>query len=116
MKERFKDILSLSDVKGAVVVSPSGQILFQHFIAAPAEALPEPVFQKLAAALTSVDELELLFEDIRLYIRKYSKGFVIIVTGRFARMSMVRLSCNILIPGLSDDAKKPKGLSRFFKR
>lgn len=116
MKEQFKDILSLSDVKGALVVSPSGQIVFQRFTTEPAEILPEPVFQKLVTALTSVDEMELLFEDIRLYIRKYSKGFIIIVTGRFAHMSMVRLNCDILIPVLSDDASKPKGLARFFKR
>ena len=36
MKEQFKDILSLDDVKGVVVLNVSGQIVFQHFTAPPA--------------------------------------------------------------------------------
>ncbi len=115
-KEHFADILSLNDVRGAVVVSGGGQILFQRFYTPPTRALTNADFQELISALSSIRELELVFDNIRLYIRQFGDDYLIIVMGRFVHMPMVRLSCNVLIPNLMSDAEKPKGFSRFFKR
>ncbi|MFH1984488.1 MAG: hypothetical protein ABIL58_21810 [Pseudomonadota bacterium] len=116
MKEQFKDILSLDDVKGVIVVGTNGQIVFQSFATAPAKPFTEQDFHKLIQGLSTVVEVELMYENIRLYIRKFAKGFVIIVMGRYALVSMVRLNCDILLSTLSSESEKPKGIGRFFKR
>ena len=116
MKEQFKDILSLDDVKGAFVVSTTGEIVFQSFSAEPAKPITELDLRKLTQGLSTVVEVELIYENIRLYIRKFARGFVVIVMGRFALVSMVRLNCDIILPSLSGESEKPKGIGRFFKR
>lgn len=116
MKEQFSDILSLDDVKGAIVLNTPGQIVFKSFNEQPKKSLSDTALQALATSLGATVEAELVYENIRLYVRKFTGGMVIIVMGRFALVSMVRLNCDILLPSLAGDAGKPKGLGRFFKR
>jgi hypothetical protein len=62
----------------------------------------------------------------RLYIRKADEGMLVVTMGRIAPAAMIRLNCDILLSELKsrkgsgkpfEGAKrKPKGLSRFFKR
>jgi hypothetical protein len=115
-KELFDDILALNDVKGAVVLRADGQILLQRFNAPPTRDLTQADFGEFIESFSEAKELEVLYDNIRLYFRRIPKGYLLIVLGRFAHMSMVRLNCDILIPALSDTLEKPKGFGLFFKR
>jgi hypothetical protein len=116
MKKHFADLLSLDDVKGVVVLDTTGSAVYQEFNEPPPSFLGPNDFRELLGAVTSVRELEAMYENFRLYIRKYAGGALIVVAGQFALVAMVRLNCDIVIPIISESSDKPKGLGRFFKR
>jgi len=63
-----------------------------------------------------IQEAELVFENIMLYIIKGRTGFLLTVLGRSAPVALVRLNCNILLATLDKELQKPKGLTRFLKK
>jgi hypothetical protein len=111
MKELFRDILSIDDVKGVMLFSFKGELVFKEFLL-PLSEEPEtrewwPLF---------IDSLQGVREaDIRLYIRKTDLGYLLILMGLFAPVAMMRLNCDILLPSL-EKVGVTKGLVRFFKK
>ena len=116
MKEIFQDILDMEDVFGVMFFSPEGKLLFKEFPLPPPED-PEtrdwwPLF---TASLDGVKEADLLFDQRRLYIRETDMGYLMVLMGSLAPTAMLRLSCDMLHPKLTE--KRPaKCLMRIFKR
>jgi hypothetical protein len=116
MQANFDDILSLEDVKGVILLSKAGNLMFKKFTATAFEVdLLSMDWAPFLKALQGAREADFIFEKYRLYLRDSTSGFLIVIIGHFAPIAMVRLNCDILLPSL----KKPeatKGLGRFFKR
>jgi hypothetical protein len=110
MKEIFKDILAIEDVRGVVVSSFEGEILFSE----PSMQIDKslPLFVR---ALGPVREADLIFEKSRIYVRRTEMGYLVILLGVFASGAMLRLHVDMVLPSLKDKGKA-KGLRSLFRR
>jgi hypothetical protein len=61
-------------------------------------------------------EVELVFEHYRIYIRKTSRGFILVFMKGSAPAEKVRTVCDALAPMLSVPNDRGGGIGRFFKR
>ncbi len=114
MKKRFKDVLSIEGVKGALYLSFEGRIVFKDFKAQPFPGLERMDILSPIQSLKGVKEADLVFNNCRIYLRKAPEGYIMVILGQFADMAMVRLQCDLLLPNLKP--KRPvRGLMRFFR-
>ncbi len=116
MKEIFKEILSMDGVHGLVLLSPEGKVLF--------ESLDKNRFTPqrsnlswlmLIEALDDFEEVDMVFDQGRFYIRKMETGYIMISMSEGVSIAMVKLNCDIVLPELKK-SKPSKGLRGFFKR
>jgi hypothetical protein len=113
----FKDILDLDDVKGVLVLSSEGQVLFRD-VPAPGFArvdLESRDWTPFLEALEGIREADFIYDNCRVYVRESAGGYILVLMGHFAPIAMVRLNCDIILPSLKQ-AHASKGLARFFKR
>jgi len=115
MKELFKDILSVEGVKGVILFSSQGEVIFKMFLSAIPEEPETRDWALFFDSVSKVRESDLIFEEGRIYIRKTELGFLVILMNSSAPVALVRLNCDVLLPSLKP-AKTSKGLGRFFKR
>jgi hypothetical protein len=116
MKNLFKDILDISGVIGVVLLASDGNVLFSKYHSNASDRLNEMNGSAFLRAFKQIQEVEMIFENHRIYARKADQSFFFILMERMAPVSMIRLNCNILLPSLVERMNKPKGLGRFFKR
>ena len=110
MKEIFKDILAIEDVRGVVVSSFEGEILFSEPSLETDKSLP-----LFLGALGAVREADLIFEKSRIYVRRTDMGYLVVLLGLFASGAMLRLHVDMVLPSLKDRGKG-KGLRSLFRR
>jgi hypothetical protein len=110
MKEVFKEILALEDVRGVVVSSLEGEILFMEPSLEIDKSLP-----LFIRALGTVREADLIFEKSRIYVRRTDMGYLVVLLGPFASGAMLRLHVDMVLPSLKDRGKG-KGLRSLFRR
>ncbi len=110
MKEVFKEILALEDVRGVVVSSLEGEILFTEPSLEIDKSLP-----LFIRALGTVREADLIFEKSRIYVRRTDMGYLVVLLGLFASGAMLRLHVDMVLPSLKDRGKG-KGLRSLFRR
>lgn len=115
MKELFNDILSVEGIKGIVLFSTQGEVIFKTFLSSVPEDPETRDWALFFDSIYKVREGDLIFEDGRMYIRKTELGFLVILMSSLAPVALVRLNCDVLLPSLKP-AKVSKGLGRFFKR
>ena len=115
MLELFKDILNIDGVKGAMLFSFSGELVFKRFTSDIHQDPEKMNWNRFIELLDGVRETDLIFEKGRLYIRKTDVGYLIIFMSLFVPMAILRLNCDILLPSLTP-TKSSKRWSRFFKR
>lgn len=115
MKKRFKDILDLEDVQGVLFFSFEGKVIFSEFLSRLSEKFKVINWLLFIYTLNGIQEAEFIFENNRCYIRRAKAGYILVIMGKIALIEMVRLHCDILLPALEQQKKKPKGLGRFFK-
>lgn len=113
-----QDVLPMEDVKGVLLFSTAGELLFNQFSSPLEEKLTKESWASFIDVLSDVQEAELVFDQLKLYIRRAELGFLMVAMERSASVSMVRLHCDVLVPSLTNgkSSASPKGLSRFFKR
>lgn len=111
MQDKLKEIYELDHVLGCLLVNNDGVLAHAHFTSPPATAPDGHDWAPFVAALGEVQEIEILFEDARMYIRKTKTGYLLILMEIYAVLSMIKLQCDVVIPKL--DQHKPKGLKRF---
>lgn len=112
----IKDIMEIEQVQGIIYFSLDGNVLFQYYKQKEPQGIGSWDLSLFAVALNKIQEAELVFENIILYIIKSRKGFLLAVLGRSAPVALVRLNCNILLATLDEKFQKPKGLTRFLKK
>jgi len=115
MKDLFKDILAMEDVKGVLLLSREGEVLYRSFPQSHSAALDGVGWGSLVEPLERLREADLVFQKSRLYIRKAEIGFLIVWTGFFVSSPLLRLNCDVVIPALKAE-KGQKSFKRFFKK
>ena len=77
----------------------------------------DEILNRLRKALEIKDtkELEFIYKNDKIYIRKSDKGMILIWMGAFAPISMVRIHCNLIIQSLKKDYKSAK-FKKFFQK
>jgi hypothetical protein len=115
MQEIFKDILSIDGVKGVMVLSFTGDLMFEKFASEIPRDSDNMNWSQLVASLGGMRETDLIFEKGRIYMRRTDIGYLLIFVGLFIPMAMLRLNCDILLPSLTPE-KSNKRWSRLFKR
>jgi predicted regulator of Ras-like GTPase activity (Roadblock/LC7/MglB family) len=115
MEEFFKDILAIQGVKGIMLFSLDGDLVYRHFLD-PWRFEPEKKdwWGFFVYSLDGIKEAEMVYERERLYIRRAQEGYLVVLTNNAAPMAMIRLQCGILLSG-DHDGSQQKGLSRFFR-
>ncbi len=111
----IKDILELEDIKGLVLLSNNGQTIVKETIDPLFENIEKESWLLFLNEMKDTRELEFIYKDDKVYIRKSDKGMIFIWMGAFAPISMVRLHCNLIIQSLKKDNKGHK-LKRFFQK
>ena len=115
MRELFSDILNIEGVKGLMVLSFAGDMIYQELTHTIQQDVENNDWKLFIESLAGMRESDLIFEKGRLYIRRTEIGYLIVIIGSFVPIAMMRLQCDILLPSLKP-AKAPKGLRRFFKK
>lgn len=115
MRELFGDILNLEGVKGLLLLSFTGEVIFKEFNPTLAGGIENYDWRVFAQALAGMRETDLIFDKGRLYIRRTDVGFLVVLIGPFVPIAMMRLQCDILLPALKS-TKTVRGIRRFFKK
>jgi hypothetical protein len=115
MRGVFADLLAVDGVKGVLLFSPAGKLIFEEFTIKAAAHPPVQDWRSLMEAVAGLHEADLLFEKGRIYIRNVGEGTLMVATGLIAPSAMIRLNCDILIPALTP-LTSAKRLKRFFSR
>ncbi len=115
IREAFRDILSMEGVQGVLFFSSSGRLVFgDHTVERDRHPSAGQCY-KLVQALEGERESDLIFEKVRILVRRSKKGTLVVMADRDAPSAMVRLNSDILLATLSLPAPA-KGFRRFFKR
>ena len=115
MRKLFHDILSTKGVKGILLISFSGDLIYKELTSS---IYKESEFRKWSFFIESLEgmrETDLVFEKGRIYIRKTEIGYLVILMALFVPIAMIRLNCDILLPMLKQ-LKSGRKLGRFFKK
>ena len=115
MRELFSDILRVEGVKGLILFSSAGEIIFKELSRSVLPEVTNRDWRAFVESLGGMREADLIFEKGRLYIRSADLGYLVVLIGSFVPIAMMRLQCDILLPALKP-AKSPKGIRRFFKK
>ncbi|MBW1635318.1 MAG: hypothetical protein JRC87_00375 [Deltaproteobacteria bacterium] len=113
MEKKFHDILHTEDVHGLVLLSVEGEVLFKSFKVGHSPERDRLSWKMIIASLTDFDEMNLVYDRGRLYIRNTGNGYLIVSMDIEAKIALVKLSCDIVMPELKK-GKRSKGFKRFF--
>lgn len=103
-------------ISGVVVITFNGKILHQnHLDDELGDQLTQPVLHQFIDTLGIIQEADIIFARRRVYVRRISVGFLLVLMLPPAPMAMVRLQIDTIIPQL-EDATTAKGLKKFFSR
>ena len=115
MRKLFNDILNTEGVKGVLLFSFSGKLIFKEYVSR-IDAEPEHRdWRFFMESLEGMRETDLVFEKGRIYIRRTEIGYLVILMALFVPIAMIRLNCDILLPALKQ-SKSGKKFGRFFKK
>ena len=115
MSNTVKDILALEDIKGIILLSQDGHIIVKEIIDPLFGNVEQETWLVILNEIKDTKELEFIYKNDKIYIRKSDKGMILIWMGAFAPISMVRIHCNLIIQSLKKDYKSTK-FKRFFQK
>ena len=115
MHKLFNDILSTEGVKGILLFSFSGDLIFKEYISPIDEEPEHRDWRFFIDSLEGMRETDLVFEKGRIYIRRTEMGYLVILMALFVPIAMIRLNCDILLP-LLRQSKSGRKFGRFFKK
>jgi hypothetical protein len=116
MDELFQDILEIKGVTGVMLLGLQGEPVYRKFNSPQSRELSKKNWAEFVEDLNPIQEAEVVFEHILVYIIKVTAGYLFVLMKRSAPIGLVRLNCNVLLPALNQPHDKPKGLGRFFKK
>ena len=115
MRELFDDILRVKGIRGLILFSFNGDLIFKNYNNGAVEENKIQDLKRFVESLAGIRETDLIFTKGRLYVRRTDIGYLVVVMGLFVPIAMMRLQCDILLPSLKSAIKK-KGIKRLFKR
>ena len=93
----LKEILEIEDVKGVMSMAMDGTCGFSQFSSQQLENMVNINWQSFFQTLNGVYEAELVFENMRFFLRKTADGYILVVLGKAVPVEMVRRSCERLV-------------------
>ena len=116
MKKIFQDLISMDGVYGLVLLSKEGKVLFesldkQRFVAEKSSI----TWDMIVGSLGEFEEMDLLFENGRYYLRHCNSSYLLISLSLNASMAMIKLNCDVAASSLEKIMTGGKGLKRFFR-
>ena len=97
MKDLFKELMEMEDMKGVFLFSIDGKVIFQD----KKEPLQKPIEEEKWLSTLNVakdlDEIEFLYDGEKIYMRRTEHGLLLLRMGLSAPMHMVKMNCNILL-------------------
>lgn len=116
MKNLLSDVLNINGVNGVILLSGSGEILFDSFEGKRPDISQKFInWKKLIDVIKNAREADFVFQNGRIYLRQTNDGYLLTSMQLSASIAMVKLNCDILLPQLTTD-KKNTGIKGFFKR
>ena len=119
MKDIFKDVMGIEGVHGLMVVSNEGSVMLSKFSSdfrQEEEKLSQINWEPFTIELGTIKDAELIYDNARFYIKKSETGFLIVIIGENAPISMVRLNCEILLPLLTKIQPASKRIGKILRR
>lgn len=114
MRELFRDLLEVPDVRGVTLFSPGGAVVFREWREPPPPGdSPGEELSLLTAALAGYKEADVAFRHGWLCARETPAGLLAVVAGLGAPLSLVRLQLGLLLPALLPRPKKRGFLGLF---
>lgn len=114
MDQFFKDLLDINEVHGVILRDFGGEVEYQNFrnsISFDPERL-KPILD----SLVQIQEADIIFANLRIYLRRSAAGHLLVVMARTVPIAMVRLHCDMIIPSLKPARKRSsKGFWGFKK-
>jgi len=119
MKDIFKDVMGIDGVHGLMVVSAEGSVMISKFspdFRDEEEQLSQINWEPFTVEMGSIKDAELIYDSARFYIKKSEIGFLIVIIGDNAPISMVRLNCEILLPMLTKIQPASKRIGKLLRK
>ena len=119
MKDIFKDVMGIEGVHGLMVISNEGGVLLSKFSSdfrEEEEKLSQVNWEPFTIEMSTIKDAELIYDSARFYIKKSETGFLIVIIGDNAPISMVRLNCEILLPMLTKIQPASKRIGRILRK
>jgi hypothetical protein len=118
MKRYFQDILTEKNVDGILFCSLDGKVLaVQANDATTMKNFQSPDFLSILGShrLKTVQEIELIFDRKKMYLKHLSTGILCVIMDVAASMPMIRLNCDMIQMQLKEKSMK-KGFRQLFSR
>ena len=115
MQELFRDVLNLTGIRGVILVSFDGKLIFKHSKNSDGDIYDKWSWKRFVGILEGIKETDLIYEKCRMYIRRSDLGYLLVIMEHQAPIAMLRLNCDIIMPSLKP-MNPSKGLKRFFKK
>ena len=116
MEKLFSEVLDIEDVKGAMLFSLKGELVYNAFTGPPPSGIEDKEFRtRVSGVCREINECDVIFETCRLYIRRTVLGCLLIWMERYVSIALVRLQCDMLVAAL-EEKKQSKGKWRIFRK
>ena len=119
MKDVFKDLVGIEGVHAAMVLDPAGSLVVSRFsdqYQGNTGAVTTFNWEPFILELGEHAEADFVYDKGRIYLRKLSTGFLMVIMNDIAPISMVRLNCEILLPELDGMKSAGSRIGRMLKK
>lgn len=118
MDKLFNEIISIDGIIGVILINNSNLVEYKKFSDFSIKYNSEfdkfvqnsINFEILKSVFDLSNENLLIFDDLRLYVKKILNNYLIVAMKLYVPMSLIRLNCQILEPQLE---KKLTGVKKF---
>jgi len=119
MKDIFKEVMGIEGVRGLLIVSNGGGVMLAKSspdFKSEAERLEKINWLPFMTEMGGIKDAELIYDSARFYIKKFEDGYLIVIIGDNAPISMVRLNCEVLLPSLAKMQPTSKKIGNLLRK
>lgn len=119
MKDIFKEVMGIEGVRGLLIVSNEGAVTLSKSspdFKREAERLGQINWLPFTIEMGGIKDAELVYDSARFYIKKFEDGYLLVIIGDNAPLSMVRLNCEVLLPSLAKMQPTSKKISNLLRK
>ena len=114
MEDIFAELSVIEGINGIIFFSKSGEILYKNILHHNAQKMNEASLTGFLDYSALVDEMEFVFENGRIYLKRMDAGVLLLFLSSFAPVAMIRVHCDLIRPQLGGSNSNGKKKSRFF--